>query len=55
VSAVIVANLELFIRVVHRHERTLSLTKRKSHFDWMSDVEIKEAELTVRQAFDLET
>ena len=48
-------NLELFIRVVHQHEGTLSLTKRKSHFDWMSDVEIKEAELAVRQAFDLET
>ncbi|MDH3903950.1 MAG: hypothetical protein OES90_12085, partial [Xanthomonadales bacterium] len=48
-------NLELFIQVVHQHAGTLSLTKRKSHFDWMSDVEIKEAELAVRQAFDLET
>ena len=48
-------DLELFIRVVHQHEGTLSLTKRKSHFDWMSDLEIKEAELAVKQAFDLET
>lgn len=47
--------LELFIRVVHQNQGTLSLTKRKSHFDWMDDSEIVMAEQVVVQAFDYKT
>jgi len=38
-------SLELFIRVVHQNHGKLSLSKRKSHFDWMSDQEIGDAAL----------
>ena len=44
--------LELFIRVVQQNNGKLSSTKRKSHFDWMSEHEIIEAEQVVIQAFD---
>jgi len=47
--------LELFIRVVQQNNGKLSSTKRKSHFDWMSEHEIIEAELVVIQAFDNKT
>jgi hypothetical protein len=45
-------SLELFIRVAHQNHGKLSLTKRKSHFDWMSVQEIAESEQAVIQAFD---
>jgi hypothetical protein len=45
-------NLELFIRVVHENSGKLSSTKRASHFDWMSDAEIAQAEELVTRAFD---
>jgi Fic family protein len=44
-------SLELFIRVVHQNGDTLSKTKRKKHFDWMTDAEVSEAEVIVAQAF----
>ena len=44
--------LELFIRVVQQNNGKLSSTKRKGHFDWMSEHEIIEAEQVVIQAFD---
>jgi hypothetical protein len=44
-------SLELFIRVVHQNDDTLSKTKRQSHFDWMTNTEISEAEVIVAQAF----
>ena len=47
--------LELFIRVVQQNNGKLSSTKRKSHFDWMSEHEIIEAEQVVIQAFDNKT
>lgn len=46
-------SLELFIRVVHQNNGTLSSTKRKSHFDWMTDQEISTAEAVVTQSFGL--
>ena len=44
-------DLELFIRVVHQNQGTLSRSKRKSHFQWMTDDEIAEAEAIVKEAF----
>ena len=44
-------SLELFVRVVHQNGDTLSKTKRQSHFNWMSDAEVSEAEAIVAQAF----
>lgn len=44
-------DLELFIRVVQQNQGVLSRTKRKSHFDWMTDEEINEAEAIVKDAF----
>lgn len=44
-------SLELFIRVVRQNEGHLSTTKRKSHFDWMTDTEIQQAEQMVVDAF----
>jgi hypothetical protein len=44
-------SLELFVRVVHQNDDTLSKTKRKKHFDWMTDAEVSEAEAIVAQAF----
>jgi hypothetical protein len=46
-------NLELFIRVVQNNDGQLSKAKRKSHFDWMSDEEISEAETVVSKNFRL--
>lgn len=43
--------LGLFIRLVHQNEGRLSATKRSSHFDWMTDDELRECETLVRQAF----
>ena len=44
-------SLELFISVVHQNDGTLSKTKKNSHFNWMKDTEIQEAETIVNQAF----
>lgn len=44
-------SLELFIRVVRDNGGTLSSNKRKSHFEWMREDEIKDAETLVNQAF----
>jgi len=42
---------ELFVRVVHQNEGKLSNTRRQSHFSWMTDAEVSEAEAVVRRAF----
>ncbi len=44
-------SLELFVRVVHQNGDTLSKTRRQSHFDWMTDAEVSEAEAIVALAF----
>ncbi|TXS92210.1 hypothetical protein FVW59_07200, partial [Parahaliea aestuarii] len=44
-------DLDLFIRVVHQNAGQLSANKRKSHFGWMRDDEIRQAEETVIEAF----
>lgn len=43
--------LDLFVRVVHQNSDKLSLTKRKSHFDWMTDDEVARFEQIVAQSF----
>ena len=48
-------NKELFIRVVQENNGKLPSTRRKSHFDWMREHEIIEAEQVVIQAFDNKT
>ena len=40
-------SLDLFIRVVHQNNNKLSKTKRGSHFDWMTDQEIRNSEAVV--------
>ncbi len=44
-------SLELFIRVVHQNGGELSKSKRKSHFQWMTDAEVTAAEALVTEAF----
>lgn len=44
-------SLELFVRVVHQNNNTLSRTKKQSHFTWMTETELSEAETIVAQAF----
>ena len=44
-------SLELFVRVVHQNNDTLSKRKRQSHFDWMTDAEVSEAESIIAQSF----
>jgi hypothetical protein len=44
-------SLDLFVRVVHQNNDTLSKTKKQSHFSWMTDPEVSEAEAIVAQAF----
>ena len=44
-------SLELFIRVVEQNGGILSITKHKSHFDWMEEDEKEQAELAVQDAF----
>ena len=46
-------SLELFVRVVHQNGGQLSKTKQHSHFSWMTDAEVAEAEAMVRKAFNL--
>ena len=43
--------LGLFIRLVHQNGGRISESKRRSHFDWMTDEELEESENLVRQAF----
>ncbi len=45
--------LELFIQVSHANAGKLSANKRKSHFHWMKDHEIRAAEMCVQRAFSL--
>lgn len=44
-------SMELFIRLVHQNGGTLSNTKRKKSFYWLTDEEVEEAEAVVREAF----
>lgn len=44
-------SLDLFIRVVQQNAGKLSASKRKSHFAWLSDSELEQAEVLVQQAF----
>tara|TARA_R110001592_G_scaffold232050_1_gene489335 strand:+ start:21472 stop:23013 length:1542 start_codon:yes stop_codon:yes gene_type:complete len=44
-------SLELFVRVVHQNDDILSKTKKQSHFSWMTEAEVSEAEAIVAQAF----
>jgi hypothetical protein len=44
-------SLALFVRVVHQNDGTLSKTKKQSHFSWMTESEISEAEAIVASAF----
>jgi Fic/DOC family len=46
-------SLELFIRVVRENKGTLSKTKRDSHFQWMTDNEIRKTQEKVAEAFDI--
>lgn len=46
-------SLDLFVRFVHQNQGSLSKTKRKSHFDWMTDDEVKRSERIVTEAFKL--
>ena len=43
--------LDLFIRLVHQNGGTLSKAKRQSHFEWMTDDELQEAQAAVSRAF----
>ena len=44
-------SLELFVRVVRQNNGVLSANKRRSHFDWMTEEEVSDAEELVRKAF----
>ena len=44
-------SLELFVRVVYQNDGKLSNAKKQSHFSWMTEAEIIEAQAAVRQAF----
>lgn len=44
-------SLDLFIRLVHQNQGSLSKTKRESHFAWMTDAELQRAEPEVVRAF----
>jgi Fic family protein len=46
-------DLSLFIRVVHQNSGRLSKAKKASHFGWMTDKEIEDAETSVREAFKM--
>lgn len=45
-------SLDLFIRLVHQNNGQLSKTKQESHFRWMTDDEVRQAEAQVAQSFD---
>ena len=44
-------SLELFVRVVHQNNDALSKTKQQSHFSWMTESEVSEAEAIVASSF----
>lgn len=44
-------SLDLFIRLVHQNQGSLSKTKRQSHFGWMTDEEAKRSGMAVMVAF----
>ncbi len=44
-------SLDRFIRVVHQNEGKLAKAKRQSHFDWMTDDEVRRFEGIVADAF----
>jgi hypothetical protein len=44
-------SLDTFIRVVHQNSDRLSVNKRKSHFEWMSEEEVRRAEEVVAESF----
>jgi hypothetical protein len=44
-------SLDLFVRVAHQNDNKLSKTKRGSHFDWMTDEEIRTSEAIVAAEF----
>ena len=44
-------SLDLFIRLVHQNEGSLSKTKQQSHFAWMTDEEVQRSEAAVVKAF----
>ena len=46
-------SLDLFIRLVHQNHGELSKTRRTSHFEWMTDEEVRLAEVQVAQVFNL--
>jgi hypothetical protein len=48
-------SLELFVRVVHQNDNTLSKNKKQSHFGWMTEVEVSKAETIVAEAFAQKT
>lgn len=48
-------SVDLFIRLVHQNNGQLSAGKRKSHFTWMTDTEVRQSEACVGQAFSFET
>lgn len=45
-------SLDLFIRLVHQNKGSLSKAKRQSHFEWMTDKEVKQSEAAVNKAFE---
>ena len=45
-------SLDLFIRVVHQNDNKLSKSKRGSHFNWMTDEEIRTSEAAVAAEFE---
>ena len=45
-------SLDVFIRVVHQNNGKLSVNKRKSRFEWMTDDELPRFEAIVARAFD---
>lgn len=45
-------SLDLFIRLVHQNQGSLSNTKRQSHFNWMTDEEVMRSEAAVMEAFE---
>lgn len=42
---------DLFIQLLHNTQWKLSANKRKSHFQWLQDKELEQAEALVREAF----
>lgn len=44
-------SLDLFIRLVHQNDGTLSKTKRQSFFGWMTNDEVTRCEAVVVEAF----